>query len=389
MTVDAVIRYPFSAVVGQERLKLALILSAIDPGIGGVLVRGEKGTAKTTVVRGLGPLLPARSGGAARVVELPIGATEDRVIGSLDLARALRDGEAVFTPGLLARADGGVLYIDEVNLLADHLVDVLLDAAASGRVTIERDGVSHTQDASFVLVGTMNPEEGELRPQLLDRFGLAVDVSAPAEVADRVAVVQRRMAFDADPAGFAARYAEEDAALARRIATARGRVATVALPTAHLRRIAGICAHLQVDGLRGDLVVARAAAAHAAWRGVDEIDTDDIAVAVELALPHRRRRDPFDSGGMDGQELSRPWRPVTRPPVTRTVTPTVTPTPSRAAAPTPPRRAPTRAAATRAAATRAAATRAAATRAAQGSPTPGVSGPRISGPTSRSGACAR
>ena len=169
---DSAVRYPFTAVVGQDRLKLALILSAVSPGIGGVLIRGEKGTAKSTIVRGLGPV----AGG--RVVELPIGATEDRVVGSLDLTGVLREGRADFTPGLLAQADGGVLYIDEVNLLADHLVDVLLDAAASGRVTIERDGVSHTQAADFVLVGTMNPEEGELRPQLLDRFGLAVDVVA-------------------------------------------------------------------------------------------------------------------------------------------------------------------------------------------------------------------
>ncbi|HNP58772.1 MAG TPA: VWA domain-containing protein [Gordonia sp. (in: high G+C Gram-positive bacteria)] len=303
MGADALIRYPFSAVVGQERLKLALILSAIAPGIGGVLVRGEKGTAKTTVVRGLGPLLPA-TGERPRVVELPIGATEDRVIGSLDLTRVLRDGEAVFTPGLLAQADGGVLYIDEVNLLADHLVDVLLDAAASGRVTIERDGVSHTQDASFVLVGTMNPEEGELRPQLLDRFGLAVDVAAPTDVEQRVAVVERRMAFDADPAGFVAGFADEEQLLAERIAAARDRVNGILLPAAQLRRIAGICAHLQVDGLRGDLVVARAAAAHAAWRGAEEVDEDDIAVAVELALPHRRRRDPFDNGSLDDEALS-------------------------------------------------------------------------------------
>ena len=303
MGADALIRYPFSAVVGQERLKLALILSAIAPGIGGVLVRGEKGTAKTTVVRGLGPLLPA-AGERPRVVELPIGATEDRVIGSLDLTRVLRDGEAVFTPGLLAQADGGVLYIDEVNLLADHLVDVLLDAAASGRVTIERDGVSHTQDASFVLVGTMNPEEGELRPQLLDRFGLAVDVAAPTDVEQRVAVVERRMAFDADPAGFVAGFADEEQLLAERIAAARDRVNGILLPAAQLRRIAGICAHLQVDGLRGDLVVARAAAAHAAWRGAEEVDEDDIAVAVELALPHRRRRDPFDNGSLDDEALS-------------------------------------------------------------------------------------
>lgn len=293
------VRYPFSAVVGQDRLKLALILSAISPGIGGVLIRGEKGTAKSTIVRGLQAVLP----GGARVVELPIGATEDRVIGSLDLTRVLRDGQAHFTPGLLAQADGGVLYIDEVNLLSDHLVDVLLDAAASGRVTVERDGVSHTQPAAFVLVGTMNPEEGELRPQLLDRFGLVVDVAGPREVDERVAIVTARMAFDADPAGFAAASADAEAELAERIAAARAVIGAVSIPVTELRRVAAICAALEVDGLRGDLVVARTAAAHAAWRGATGVTEDDVRVAVELALPHRRRRNPFDSAGMDQSEL--------------------------------------------------------------------------------------
>ncbi|MGV9673251.1 VWA domain-containing protein [Gordonia sp. NPDC003504] len=299
------VRYPFTAVVGQDRLKLALVLSAIAPGIGGVLIRGEKGTAKSTIVRALGPLIhDARAEGhGARVVELPIGATEDRVIGSLDLTGVLRDGRADFTPGLLAQADGGVLYIDEVNLLADHLVDVLLDAAASGRVTIERDGVSHTQSADFVLVGTMNPEEGELRPQLLDRFGLAVDVIAGRDVDERVEIVRRRIDFDADPVGFAARYADSEDELAQRISSARASIDTVALPTSQLRRIAGICAHLQVDGLRGDIVVARTATAHAALRGATEVDAEDVRVAVELALPHRRRRNPFDESGLSDQQL--------------------------------------------------------------------------------------
>ncbi|WP_431817109.1 VWA domain-containing protein [Gordonia jacobaea] len=304
-------RYPFSAVVGQERLKLALILCAVSPGIGGVLIRGEKGTAKSTIVRGLGPLIAhedtANGGGdepsAGRVVELPIGATEDRVVGSLDLTAVLRDGEAVFTPGLLARADGGVLYIDEVNLLADHLVDVLLDAAASGRVTIERDGVSHTQAADFVLVGTMNPEEGELRPQLLDRFGLAVDVTAAREVDDRVEVIRRRMDFDADPDRFVERYADDERALSDRIAAARATVGSVEISARELRRIAGICSHLDVDGLRGDIVVARTAAAHAALRGATSVTEEDVRVGVELALPHRRRRDPFDESGMSEQQL--------------------------------------------------------------------------------------
>ncbi|KAF0970683.1 MULTISPECIES: VWA domain-containing protein [Gordonia] len=296
------VRYPFSAVVGQDRLKLALILSAISPGIGGVLIRGEKGTAKSTIVRGLGPLIGGddRSG---RVVELPIGATEDRVIGSLDLTSVLRDGRAEFTPGLLARAHRGVLYIDEVNLLADHLVDVLLDAAASGRVTIERDGVSHTQAADFVLVGTMNPEEGELRPQLLDRFGLAVDVAAGKDLDERVEVVRRRMAFDADPAGFAAEHLATEHELAQRIDEARRAVGGVEVPTRELRRIAGICAHLDVDGLRGDIVVARTAAAHAAWRGATTVSEEDVRAAVELALPHRRRRNPFDESGLSTDQL--------------------------------------------------------------------------------------
>ncbi len=304
-------RYPFSAVVGQERLKLALILCAVSPGIGGVLIRGEKGTAKSTIVRGLGPLIAhegsahegVSASSAGRVVELPIGATEDRVVGSLDLTAVLRDGEAVFTPGLLARADGGVLYIDEVNLLADHLVDVLLDAAASGRVTIERDGVSHTQAADFVLVGTMNPEEGELRPQLLDRFGLAVDVTAAREVDERVEVVRRRMDFDADPDRFVERYADDERVLSDRIAAARGSVGSVEISERELRRIAGICAHLDVDGLRGDIVVARTAAAHAALRGATSVTEEDVRVGVELALPHRRRRDPFDESGMSEQQL--------------------------------------------------------------------------------------
>ncbi|WP_131733650.1 VWA domain-containing protein [Gordonia paraffinivorans] len=305
MTPPDHVRYPFSAVVGQEQLKLALILSAISPGIGGVLIRGEKGTAKSTIVRGLGPLIADEGdrSGSGRVVELPIGATEDRVIGSLDLTSVLRDGRAEFTPGLLARAHHGVLYIDEVNLLADHLVDVLLDAAAGGRVTIERDGVSHTQEADFVLVGTMNPEEGELRPQLLDRFGLAVDVAAGKDLDERVEVVRRRMAFDADPAGFAAAFADAEKELAQRIRDARAAVGEVALPTRELRRIAGVCAHLDVDGLRGDIVVARTAAAHAAWRGAAEVTEEDVRAAVELALPHRRRRNPFDESGLSADEL--------------------------------------------------------------------------------------
>ena len=296
--------YPFSAIVGHDQLRLALLLCAVRPEIGGALIRGEKGTAKSTAVRGLAALLSAATGNAdAGLVEMPLGATEDRVIGSLDLQRVLRDGEHAFSPGLLARAHGGVLYVDEVNLLHDHLVDVLLDAAAMGRVHIERDGISHSHDARFVLIGTMNPEEGELRPQLLDRFGLTVDVHASRDVDVRVQVIRRRMAYEADPDAFADRYAEADAELAGRIAAARALVDDVVLPDNELRRIAALCAAFDVDGMRADLVVARTAAAHAAWRGANAVEEQDIRVAAELALPHRRRRDPFDDPGIDRDQL--------------------------------------------------------------------------------------
>ncbi len=300
--------YPFSAIVGHDQMRLALLLCAVRPEIGGALIRGEKGTAKSTAVRGLAALLAAATGsdraaGDGGLVEMPLGATEDRVIGSLDLQRVLRDGEHAFSPGLLARAHGRVLYVDEVNLLHDHLVDVLLDAAAMGRVHVERDGISHSHEARFVLIGTMNPEEGELRPQLLDRFGLTVDVRASRDVDVRVEVIRQRMAYEADPDTFAERYADADAELARRIAAARALVDDVVLPDNELRRIAGLCAAFDVDGMRADLVVARTAVAHAAWRGARTVEEQDIRVAAELALPHRRRRDPFDDHGIDRDQL--------------------------------------------------------------------------------------
>ncbi len=304
--------FPFSAIVGQERLQLALILCAVHPGIGGVLVRGEKGTAKSTVVRALAHLLPPvvdeHGERPARLVELPVGATEDRVVGSLDLERVLRDGEQAFRPGLLAAAHHGVLYVDEVNLLHDHLVDVLLDAAAMGRVHIERDGVSHSHPARFVLVGTMNPEEGELRPQLLDRFGLTVDVAASRDVDVRMAVVRRRLDYEADPAGFAGRYRDADREVAQRIRVARARLGEVNLDNVELRRIAALCASFDVDGMRADLVVARTATAHAAWRGGDRVTAEDVRIAAELALPHRRRRDPFDEPGISEEQLDEAMR---------------------------------------------------------------------------------
>lgn len=290
-------QYPFTAVVGQERLRLALILNMINPAIGGVLVRGEKGTAKTTTIRGFADIIDGP------LVNLPIGATEDRVVGSLDMETVLTTGRAEYKPGLLAQAHGGILYVDEVNLLADHLVDALLDAAATGQVTVERDGLSHTTPARFVLVGSMNPEEGELRPQLLDRFGLAVDVVASREVTVRAEIMRRRLAFEADPAAFVAQHREEEIALAEQLQAARSTVGDVVLSDAGLEQIASVCAAFDVDGMRADLVIARAATAHAAWRGATQVGEEDIKVAAELALPHRRRRNPFDEPGLDQQQL--------------------------------------------------------------------------------------
>ena len=325
--------YPFAAVVGLDDLRLGLLLTAVSPAIGGVLVRGEKGTAKSTVVRALASLLPdidvvtgcrfacdpdALDGSCpdgphgvdepaarrrSKLVELPVGATEDRVVGALDIQRALGDGVKAYEPGLLAAAHRGVLYVDEVNLLPDHLVDLLLDAAAMGRAHVERDGVSVQHAARFLLVGTMNPEEGEPRPQLVDRFGLVVSVTAPDDPARRAEVVRRRLAYEADPAGFAARWAADDASIAARIVAARDRLPAVRLPDGELDRIAKICLSYGVDGMRADIVVARAAIALAAWHGRDQVTSDDVADAARLALPHRRRRDPLDPPGADQQRL--------------------------------------------------------------------------------------
>ncbi len=329
--IRTVAGFPFAAVVGMDDLRLALVLSAVSPAIGGVLIRGEKGTAKSTAVRALTDVLPpvevvagcrfscdpahpdpACPDGphdsravtrAARLVELPVGATEDRVLGSLHLERALAEGVTVFEPGLLAAAHRGLLYVDEVNLLHDHLVDVLLDAAAMGRATVERDGVSVQHPARFVLVGTMNPEEGELRPQLLDRFGLTVDVAASRDPAVRVEVMKARLSYEADPAGFATRYDAAQRELAERIVKAQSLLPDVILTDAALRQIAEICAAFGVDGMRADLVTARTAVAHAAWSGRTVVEVEDVRAAARLALPHRRRRNPFDAPGLDDEQL--------------------------------------------------------------------------------------
>ncbi|MEW2036672.1 ATP-binding protein [Streptomyces sp. NPDC005534] len=324
--------FPFTAVVGQDDLRLALLLNAVSPAVGGVLVRGEKGTAKSTAVRALSALLPAvdvvtgcrfscdpgapdpacpdgpheveaSTTRPARMVELPVGASEDRLVGALDIERALSEGVKAFEPGLLADAHRGILYVDEVNLLHDHLVDLLLDAAAMGASYVEREGVSVRHAARFLLVGTMNPEEGELRPQLLDRFGLTVEVAASREPDQRVEVVRRRLAHDDDPAAFVARWADEEAEVRARIVAARALLPSVRLGDGALRQIAATCAAFEVDGMRADIVMARTATALAAWAGRTDVLAEDVRQAALLALPHRRRRNPFDAPGLDEDKL--------------------------------------------------------------------------------------
>jgi magnesium chelatase subunit D len=325
--------YPFSAIVGQEDLKLALLLNAISPEVGGVLVRGEKGTAKSTAVRALARLLPpirVISGcpyscdpesqnpeclagphpedaswewRPVRLAELPVGASTDRLTGTLDIERALTQGEKAFEPGILASAHRGILYVDEVNLLSDHLVDLLLDVAAMGVNHVEREGVSVRHPSRFILVGTMNPEEGELRPQLLDRFGVTVEVSGNLDMDERVEIVRRRLRYESDPEDFATEWATADRELSRSIEEARGGLPAVHLPEETLHKIAAVCTHLGVDGLRGDLVTAKAARALAAWEARGVVATEDVRRAALLALPHRRRRSPFEETGIDPEEL--------------------------------------------------------------------------------------
>jgi magnesium chelatase subunit D len=334
------VAFPLSAVVGQEELVESLLVNAVAPDVGGVLLRGERGSAKSTAVRGLASLLPPVRAAASQtyafapgelgpdgpvgaeepveerpapLVELPLGATLDRLLGALHLGRALA-GEAVFEPGLLARAHRGILYVDEVNLLPDHLVDALLDAAASGVARVERDAVSVEHAARFVLVGTMNVEEGELRPQLLDRFGLGVEARATRDPAQRAEIVRRRLEFERDPRGFAARWREQEQALAARIAVARERLPAVRLPERELLRITGACARLGVDGVRGDIVCARAACALAAFEGAEEASEEHVLRAARLALAHRRRRDPLDPTVSEERELERAFGEEGEPP---------------------------------------------------------------------------
>jgi magnesium chelatase subunit I len=319
--------FPFSAIVGQEDMKLALLIAATDPAIGGVMVFGDRGTGKSTIVRGLAALLPpidvvagcayncnpkSRASSCigcdlpakapsqtipTPVIDLPLGATEDRVVGALDLERALSHGEKRFEPGLLARANRGFLYIDEVNLLEDHLVDLLLDVAASGENLVEREGLSVRHPARFVLIGSGNPEEGELRPQLLDRFGLSVDIKSPDTLALRVEVVKRRTAFDRSPAQFLKAQAEEETALRDQIIAARTRLPQVKVPDAAVEWAAKLCMAVGVDGLRGELTMIRAAKALAALNGDKSIKDNHLRQTAAMSLRHRLRRDPLDETG--------------------------------------------------------------------------------------------
>ena len=329
--------FPFVSIVGQEDMKRALLLNIVDPGIGGALIKGEKGTAKSTTVRSLSQILPSRAAVPGcpfgcdpsrtdrlcpycaerfasegplpseevpmRVVELPLSATEDRVSGTLDIEHVLKTGEKRFEPGVLAQANGNLLYVDEVNLLDDHIVDLLLDSAAMGVNYVEREGVSFSHPSRFVLVGTMNPEEGELRPQLLDRFGLSVDVRGDRDTAKRMEVVRRRLAFDSDPEGYTASVREETESVRRRISDARAALSKVSIPDPVLEAVVNITTHFGVDGHRADITMLKAARANAALEGRSAVTADDIRAVATPVLSHRMRRRPFEEEAFDPEEL--------------------------------------------------------------------------------------
>lgn len=297
--------YPFTAIVGQEDMKLALLLNAINPSIGGVLIEGEKGTAKSTAVRALANLLPPMELGAnaMTVVELPINTTEDRVVGSINLEKALQDGVKAFEPGILQAAHQNILYVDEVNLLDDHIVDILLDVAAMGVNTVEREGVSHSHPSRFILVGTMNPEEGDLRPQLLDRFGLSVMVYGEHDPAQRMEVIKRRLVFGDNPDSFIESYAESEHDLRERLLQARQLLSSITPTDDVLLKIASISIGVGVDGHRPDITMMHTARAHAAFHGRHQITDDDLKVAARLALKHRLRRLPFEEQGYDEDRI--------------------------------------------------------------------------------------
>lgn len=330
--------YPFTAIVGQERMKRALVLNAVDPRIGGVLIRGERGTAKSTAARALAALLPhvrvvqdcrfgcdpdrpttwcteckerAASNGdklpvnerATSFINLPVSATEDRVVGTLDIEQAIQKGERHFEPGVLASANRGLLYIDEVNLLDDHVVDILLDSAAMGVNVVEREGISFAHPARFILVGTMNPEEGDLRPQLLDRFALSVDITGIRDPRERVLIMERNLDFEKDSDAFRQKWLSKEQELSQQIAMARTIVDEVTYTSRDLLSIAALTASLNVDGHRADLVILKVARAQAAFEGRKRINDHDIALAAELALPHRIKRTPFQQAEMTTEQL--------------------------------------------------------------------------------------
>ena len=329
--------YPFTAIVGQNDMKLALILNVINPMLGGVLIKGEKGTAKSTAVRAIADLLPAMAavhncpfhcepGDASRlcdecrektgagtalpvqsvkmrVVELPVSATEDRVVGTLDIEHAIKHGEKKFDPGILAQANRNILYVDEINLLDDHVVDVLLDAAAMGINTVEREGVSYSHPARFVLVGTMNPDEGDIRPQLLDRFGLSIEVTGENQPEWRVEVIKRRLAYEQDTGEFARTFKEEQEKLAAGIMQARRLLTQVTIDDRLLLLVANVAIALDVDGHRADITVIKAAMTLAAFEGRTTVEPDDVRRAAKLVLPHRMRRRPFEDGTLDWDKV--------------------------------------------------------------------------------------
>lgn len=328
--------FPFTAIVGQERMKRALILNAVNPQIGGVLIRGERGTAKSTAARALAALLPdievvadcrfgcdphrpeswcddcreRHADGRLTIttrrtpfVDLPVSATEDRVVGTLDIEQAIKSGEKHFEPGVLASANRGLLYVDEVNLLDDHVVDLLLDSAAMGINVVEREGISFVHPAKFILVGTMNPEEGDLRPQLLDRFAFSVNIRGISDTRQRVEIMERRLAFEVNPDGFREQWAAQEKQLGGQISQAKEMVNQVRYSRRDLVAIAGLTSSLQVDGHRADLVILRGAQAHAALQGRDRIDEQDIILAAELALPHRIKGRPFQETTITSEDL--------------------------------------------------------------------------------------
>lgn len=292
--------FPFAGIVGQEQMKKALILNVINPKIGGVLIRGEKGTAKSTGVRALIDLIPDN-----KIIDLPIGATEDRVVGTLDIEHALKNGEKKFEAGVLAKAHNNLLYVDEVNLLDDHIVDILLDVAAMGVNVVEREGVSYSHPSKFILVGTMNPEEGDLRPQLLDRFGMTIEVKGEGKLENRVEVIKRRLAFEKNPGEFVEQFKNEHKQIVERIKEAQGLLPKVKVEDKILELTAKITLDLGVDGHRADITMIKTASTLAAYEGVREVKREHILEAAELVLPHRMRRLPFDDAKLSASALDK------------------------------------------------------------------------------------